>query len=216
MTKERILVCCALPDDAAVGAGGTIAKYVKEGKFVKTLVFSYGELGQAHLLPELVRDLKRKEAEEADKILGGNGVEFLGLDEGDFVKQAVQPVVRRHLKALLEIEKPNKIFVHSPDDPQPSHRAVHKIITSLVKALKLDAELYSFDVWSPMSFLNRGKPKLIVNTTGTMDQKVRAIDAHVTQRKLFVGHLLDLKVHIKDYYNGSLNGCRYAEVFVRL
>lgn len=216
MSKERILICCALPDDATVGAGGTIAKYAKEGKIVKTLVFSYGELSQAHLLPELVRKMKSKEAKKADKILGGSGVEFLGLKDGEFLQEAVQPKVRRRLKAILENEKPTKIFVHSPDDPQPSHRAVHKIITSLLNALKMKVKLYSFHVWSPLSVLNRGKPKLIVNTTSTMALKAKAIEVHKSQKRLFLGHLLSLKVHIKDYYNGSNHGYRYAEVFVRL
>lgn len=37
------MVFCAHPDDEVLGAGGTIAKYAREGKKVIAVIFSYGE-----------------------------------------------------------------------------------------------------------------------------------------------------------------------------
>lgn len=216
MKKERILVCCALPDDAAVGAGGTIAKYSREGKKVRTLIFSYGEMSAPHLQPEVVREMHSEEAEEADKLLGGSGVHILGLTEGQFVKQCIQPKMRKVLKDILEKEKPDKIFIHAEDDPQPGHRAVHKIVCSMVKAIGLKTELYSFDVWSPYNFKHRDKPKLIVDISTTFKQKIKAIEAHKSQQRLFVGQLMKVKSYVKDYFNGFNHNTKYAEVFVKL
>jgi len=214
--SQRILVCCALKDDAAVGAGGTIAKYAKEGKEVRVIVFSYGELGQGYLKPELVRKFHIKEAKEANEILGGQGVLFLGLREGKFVQEAVQPPMRKRLKNLLEEYRPHKIFLHAADDPQPGHRAVHKIMRSLVKAMNLNCEMYSFDVWSPVSFKHRNEPKLVVDISKVFDKKLAALNAHKSQHRLVVGPLLRLKTIIKDWFNGLKHGCKYAEVFVKL
>lgn len=216
MPKERILICCASGDDAAVGAGGTIAKYSKEGTIVKTLVFSYGELSQLHLKPEIVRAMHIKEAKEADRLLHGKGVEFLGLTEGKFVKEAVQPDMRRRIKAILDREQPTKIFTHSADDPQPGHRAVHKIICSMVKAIKLPCELYSFDVWSPVGFKHRDRPRLVVDISKTFDLKLAAIAAHKSQERIVIGPLLKANVSVKDFLNGFTYGVRYAEVFLKL
>jgi len=138
------------------------------------------------------------------------------LKEGKFVKEAVQPKVRKRLKDLLAEFKPSKIFIHSADDPQPGHRSVHKIICSLVKALELDVELYSFDVWSPISFRHRNRPKLIVDISKTFNQKIDALAVHKSQTRLFVGHLLKFKVVAKDWFNGLKHQYKYAEVFVKL
>ena len=42
--KEAVLFLCAHNDDQLIGAGGTIAKYAKEGKKIVTIVFSFGEI----------------------------------------------------------------------------------------------------------------------------------------------------------------------------
>ena len=216
MPKERILVCCASSDDAAVGAGGTIAKYAKQGHRVRTLVFSYGELSQPHLRPELVRATHLKEAKKADSILRGGGVEFLGLTEGRFIKEAIAPSMRTRLKLILEREKPTKIFTHAADDPQPGHRAVHKIICSMVKALGMKTELYSFDVWNFITFKHRNRPRLVVDISKTFPEKLEAMGAHVSQQRIFIGPLLKFNISIKDFVNGFNHNCRFAEVFLKL
>ena len=38
-----IMVFAAHPDDEVIGAGGTIAKYAREGRQVVSVIFSYGE-----------------------------------------------------------------------------------------------------------------------------------------------------------------------------
>ena len=84
--KPTILVIGAHSDDPTFGAGGTIAKYASEGKKIKTIIFSYGELSPPHLKPEIVRERRTKEANQADKILKGKGVMFLGVKDGRFLQ----------------------------------------------------------------------------------------------------------------------------------
>jgi len=53
--KESILVFSAHSDDFVIGAGGTIAKYVREGKKVQAIVFTYGEKSHPWLKGEVVQ-----------------------------------------------------------------------------------------------------------------------------------------------------------------
>ena len=78
MGKDDILVFCAHSDGKILGPGGTLAKYAKEGKKVRSIIFSYGEYSQPHLKKEIIINRRIKEAEEADKAIKGKGVQFLG------------------------------------------------------------------------------------------------------------------------------------------
>ena len=84
MKKEIIIFFCAHNDDHIIGAGGTLAKYVKEGKEVYTIIFSYGEGSHPHFKRRVAVEMRVKESARATKILGGKPVVYLGLREGHF------------------------------------------------------------------------------------------------------------------------------------
>ncbi len=69
MSKDTILVVCAHNDDQLFGAGGTLAKYVKEGKRVVVVIFSYGELSHPWLKKDSIQKTRLDECEESDKII---------------------------------------------------------------------------------------------------------------------------------------------------
>ena len=77
MNKLDILVFAAHPDDAELGAGGTIAKEVALGKKVGVVDLTRGELGTRGT-PEI----RAKEAQKAAEILGLAVRENLGLADG--------------------------------------------------------------------------------------------------------------------------------------
>lgn len=74
MTKRRMLIAYAHPDDESFGSGGLIAKYVQAGVEVYYLCATNGELGS--IPPEMegqypsVAELRRAELDRAAEILG--------------------------------------------------------------------------------------------------------------------------------------------------
>ena len=62
MKAERILILCAHPDDQIIGVGGTIAKYVKEGKSVRVVEFSSGQKSISWLKEEVMKQRRKKES----------------------------------------------------------------------------------------------------------------------------------------------------------
>lgn len=213
--KENILFICAHNDDQIIGGGGTFAKYAKEGKTVKTVIFSYGEKSHPHLKRNVIVETRINEAKESDRILGGKGLMFLGLNEGRFTKEIASKSIKEKIIDLIKQEKPTKIFTHSVDDPHPDHQAVHKLMAVITNELKLK-NVYTFDVWNPLKFLKRNVPKLVVDITETFNKKIKAYEAHESQINLPGMIPFRFRIHLDAFLNGFTNHCRYAEVFHKL
>ena len=214
MAKETILILCAHNDDNVFGMGGTIAKYASEGKTVKTVVFSYGEKSHPHLKPQVITKIRVKEAQQSDKIIGGKGVQFLGLKEGKFKEEIEKKAIKAVIKKIIEKEKPTKIFTHSINDAHPDHRAVYYFVNELIDEIKYKGDIYLFGVWSPVRIKNRNLPKMVVDVTKTFKKKIDAIKLHQSQQVTIVGLLWN--VYMKAIMNGYSHNCRYAEVFYKL
>ncbi len=212
--QETILVICAHNDDNVIGAGGTIAKYVKSGKNVITIIFSYGEKGIPWLKEIESIKTRVKEAKSADKILGIDKTYFFGLKEGSFVEEAKKKGIVEKLGRFIKITKPEKIFTHSMDDPHPDHMAVTKIVIETVEKLNYSCDIYSFDVWNPFNIRKRMMPKLVVDITKTMKYKLRAFRRHKSQK--LVQWIMVPAIYARAIANGIENGTRYAEVFIKI
>jgi LmbE family N-acetylglucosaminyl deacetylase len=213
---ETILFVCAHNDDQIIGGGGTFAKYAKEGKAVKTVIFSYGEKSHPHLKRKVIVQKRLQEARESNKILGGKDLIFLGLNEGKFLKEAQTKEVREQLAELIKKEQPTKIFTHSVDDPHPDHQAVHKIMFDIIHGEKLRMPVYTFDIWNPLKVLKRNVPKLVVDVTKTFQLKLEAYEAHESQVNLPALLPFRIRMYVDAWLNGWANNCKYAEVFHKM
>jgi LmbE family N-acetylglucosaminyl deacetylase len=218
MPKETILVITAHNDDHIIAAGGTLAKYAREGKKVRTIIFSYGETSHPHLDPRYIAEERYSESIESDKLLGGSGVVYFGLKEGRFLQEFTKRKIGPKLISLINREKPGKIFTLGPDDAHPDHNAVNKIITGLIKNKKIKCPVYAFEVWSAIKLRRRHAPKLVVDVTKTYPAKVKAMLAHKSQFKHITQFmtLLRFTTWLRALINGWNNNCAYAEIFYKL
>ncbi len=180
--KESVLVCSAHSDDFVLGAGSTIAKYAKEGKKVHCLVFSYGEMSHPWLKPKEVQQMRLKEAQDAAKLLGAT-VEFLDLQEGNFLKETEKKKAVKKFIEKVKRRKVNKVFTHSSEDPHPDHRAVHKITLQSFEQLSKAQrpEVYVYSVWNPIEF-NTDFPALCVDIKGYFKIKAEALKKFPSQK----------------------------------
>ena len=190
-SRESILVVCAHSDDQLIGAGGTIAKYAREGKKVHTIIFSFGEKSHPWLQRRVTVEMRVREAHGADKVVGGRGVTFLGLTEGKFLEE-------------LASKK-------SIDDPLPDHRAVYKSLMDVLNKTDFKGEVYSFNVWNPLTIKNRKRPRMIVDISKTFKCKIEALRCFKSQRMA----LLQLvpAVWIRAIKNGFSSDFKYGEKF---
>lgn len=211
---EKILVIAAHNDDPIFGAGGTLAKYAKEGKKIKTIIFSYGELSHPQLKPEIIIKTRKRETNKADKILGGQGVEYMDMRDANMLLHIRKPEIKQKLIYLVQKENPDKIFTHGANDLHTHHIVIYQLIKKLIKENKINCPVYSFDIWNILKLRKRSIPTLVVDITDTFQTKIEALRTHKSQINTLMS--LGWVIHFKARMNGWNNNVKYAEVFDKI
>ena len=101
------------PDDVEISMGGTVAKMVRTGISVGILDLSNGEP-----TPEGSVEIRAKEAENAQKILGADFRITLDMPNR-YIFDSVNN--RKKVAAVIREHKPRAIFTHYWDDYHPDH-----------------------------------------------------------------------------------------------
>lgn len=215
MKPETVLFLCAHNDDQIVGAGGTVAKYTKEGKKVITVIFSFGEMSNPLEQDKITRKTRVIESKRAAKVLGESEIYYLGLKEGKFTREIESKRIHEKIEKLIKRTKPKKIFTHSIDDPHPDHQAIYKFTLELANELDFKGEIYTYNVWNYIfNFRKRDSPKLVVDITDTLNTKVKAFKLHKSQSLARFSHMWG--IYLKAMLRGLENHVKYAEVFYKI
>jgi N-acetylglucosamine malate deacetylase 1 len=212
--SKSVIAFCAHNDDHIIGAGGTLAKYAREGFDVIAVIFSYGELTHPWLQRKVAIKMRVEESRRADRILGMGRVYFFGIQEGKFGIEIRAQKIKQRIKRIIAVIRPEKVFTHSPDDPHPDHREVCRSVTEIMEEIKYSCDVYSFDVWNPFNVRLRDRPRLVVDITKTFGQKVKSLSVHKSQWMARI--TLTPVVFLRAFLHGLDAGVRYAEVFVKL
>jgi len=212
--KKTVIVFCAHSDDQIFGPGGTMAKYASQGIDVVSVIFSYGELSHPWIKRRVTAEIRENEAKEADKVIGGKEVLFLGINESTFEKDADAEWVSSKMEHIIRQYNPVKIFTHSGDDIHSAHRAVHKATMKAIRKTDYKFDAYSFDVWNPLNFKGRNQPKMYVDITGTFKLKIKALDCFRSQWASML--MLLWSVYFRALLNGLEADCKYAERFSKI
>ncbi|RYC51359.1 bacillithiol biosynthesis deacetylase BshB1 [Flagellimonas olearia] len=183
--KLDILVFGAHPDDAELGAGGTIAKEVSRGKKVGIVDLTRGELGTRGSA-----ELRDKEAAKAAKILGIAVRENMEFDDGFFVND------REHQMEIIKMirkYRPEIVLCNAVDDRHIDHPKGSKLVSDacfLSGLVKIDTQMDGDDEWQEpwrpklvyhfIQWKNL-EPDFVVDVSGFMETKVDAIMAYASQ-----------------------------------
>ena len=198
--KVRIIMFGAHPDDCDERAGGTAALFASMGYAVKFVSVTNGDAG--HQADRGVTLAKRRlaEAKEAGKRLG---VSYDVLDNHD---GQLLPTLAVRLQIIRKIREWNAdvVLAPRPNDYHPDHRytgvlvqdaaymvAVPNVAPETPALKKNPVFIYFQDFFQrPNPF----RPDITVDITNVFDQKVHALDAHVSQVYEWlpwIGHYLD-------------------------
>ena len=185
-----VLALGAHPDDVELQAGGTLARWAREGARVEIACFTAGEKG-AHdpaTDPAELGRRRRREAEAAARALGAAGVRFLGAIDGELeATMALRLAVARLVRAL----QPDVVVGHDPWRRwllHPDHRAAGTLTLDGVVAARdpLYAPELAAEGLSPhrprtVLLFGTDAPDEAVDVTATMDAKLAALRAHASQ-----------------------------------
>lgn len=120
--KAHALIIMPHPDDAEFGAGGTVARWTRQGKQVVYVVCTRGEKGTSDrsIRPEQLAQIREKEQRAAADVLGVRAVVFLGYpdqgleDTSSFRKDIVRNI-RRYRPEIVVSSDPYRRYLWHRD-----------------------------------------------------------------------------------------------------
>ncbi len=124
----RVLAVGAHPDDVEIWSGGTLAMYAEEGNEVYMAYVTDGQVGSPTLSPQEISAIRKKEAEEACKVIGARMI-WLGFrDEFFFYNKETRLAI---LNMMRQVD-PDVIITHYyPDPSSPDHSNVGQSVNDV-------------------------------------------------------------------------------------
>lgn len=203
-----VLAIFAHPDDVELTVGGTLLKMKSLGYQTGVLDVTRGEMGTRG-----TADVRAKEAKEAARILKLDVRENLELPDGHVW---LTEETRTKLVRILRRLKPKILLTHQMDDPHPDHNHITQIVREaarLASMQKYDQENEQERIKAPIVahsiFSMRVVPSFIVDITGFVEQKTKAISAHKSQFYNPNSKELETRLTSKGFIQELENRSRY-------
>ena len=184
----RVIVFGAHPDDCDLDAGGTAALWAAKGHQVKFVSVTNGDAGHQSEGGGALARRRRAEAQEAGRRFGIAEYEVLDNHDGE-----LEPTLAVRQQVIRRIRRWNAdvVIAPRPNDYHPDHRytgvlvqdtaymvVVPNVCPDTPPLRKNPVFLYSQDSFQrPNPF----RPDVAVAIDPVIDQKIRALDAHVSQ-----------------------------------
>lgn len=204
MSRHRLLLVFAHPDDETFVAGGVCRRYADAGAEVVLVTATRGEAGTCGTPPLCSREelAARRETElrEAARILGLSEVHLLDYRDAE-LGEASASAIRGELAAVIRRHRPQVLLTFDPQgmSGHPDHVAISRFATDAV-ALAADpqhddatrAHQVSRVLWNgpiapwrvtepdDLSLLNGAD--FVIDTSAARHAKAEALRAHRTQR----------------------------------
>ncbi len=188
---DTVLVVTPHPDDAEGGAGGTIAKWTREGKKVVLVVCTNGDKGTSDktLKPEKLAAIREKEQLDAAEVLGLEEVVFLrfpdqNLEDCRELRLALCRQIRKHRPDLVVTIDPTPRYIQHRDHYMAGRVTLDAVFPYARDYLAfpelMEEGLEPFKVREVWLFRPQ-EPDTYVDIEDTFVTKVDALYCHVSQ-----------------------------------
>ena len=188
---NTVLVVTPHPDDAEGGAGGTIAKWTREGKKVVLVVCTNGDKGTSdtNLKPEKLAAIREKEQLDAAEVLGLEEVVFLrfpdqNLEDCREFRLALCRQIRKHRPDLVVTIDPTPRYIQHRDHYMAGRVTLDAVFPYARDYLAfpelVEEGLEPFKVREVWLFRPQ-EPDTYVDIEDTFVTKVDALYCHVSQ-----------------------------------
>ena len=144
---SRILVLSPHTDDGEIGAGGTIARFVDEGKEIYYVAFSSCKASVPKGFPE---DVLKIECKKATSILGIKPENVILLEYEVRTFPLHRQEILDDMLALNRQIKPELVLVPSSNDIHQDHQVIY---AEALRAFKKNASIWGYEhPWNNLTF----------------------------------------------------------------
>jgi N-acetylglucosamine malate deacetylase 2 len=185
--ERHILVVFPHPDDEAFGVSGTLALHAENGTPITYACLTLGEMGRNMGKPpfanrETLPLIRKKELEEACKIIGINDLRLLGFRDKTIEFEDEEMLADR-ISAIISETNPSLIITFYPGySVHPDHNACGAAVIRAVERLPLEKRPTVHCVaFSKNCEQEIGNPDVINDVSAVIDKKIAAIKAHRSQ-----------------------------------
>ena len=174
LTGKRVLSLAPHPDDESIGCGGSLALHAQAGDPIKVVFLTNGAKGDStgKVDKEEYVALRRSEAEEACKCLGITDVEFWGYEDRELAGSKGKLT---RLMALLNNFNPELVYVPSPLEFHPDHRAAAFLLQDAIRSYEPIFNVACYEANQPL------RVNVLVDITPVLDIKRKAINCYQSQ-----------------------------------
>lgn len=193
---KKILIFGAHPDDIELGAGGTVARYIKEGASVLMVVVTTPS-------PERVEECK-----SAAKILGSE-LKMMSIPQEQLVN--IRSLVVK-FDNIIEDFQPDEIFTHWINDSHQEHRYITQAV--IAASRKNSASVYMYEETIPSGITpNSFNAQLFIDISDEIELKLKAIEINESQFMPNRGQEWLEAVRGRCSFRGYQISVNYAESF---
>ena len=228
---DRAMVVFAHPDDAEIGSGGVIAKWVAAGCEVTYVLCTNGGAGTSDrsLTPGELMDQRAREQRAAADFMGVKNLLMLGYPDGGLQdsREFLGDVVR-----AIRQYRPHTVFAHDPyrmkGFQHRDHRKAGIATTDAVYPYARDhlhfPEQITRDGLEPhkvreLWYWGMDEPDVIVDVTDSIDRQIAGLIRHESQVSGFnvpAGHTIGERVKKNAAEHAEGYGFQYGAVYRRL
>ncbi len=222
---NTILVVTPHPDDAEGGAGGTIAKWTRDGKRVVLVVCTNGDKGTSDrtLEPARLAEIREEEQRRAAEVMGVEEVVFLrfpdqNLEDCREFRLAISREIRRLRPDLVLTIDPYRPYVRHRDHYMTGRVTLDAVFPYARDHLAfpelIEEGLEPFNV-SEVWLFRPAAPDLYIDITDTFETKFDALYCHVSQMGS-PREVREPRERVRAAEDGKRNGGGLAERFKRI
>ena len=223
---QRVMVITAHPDDSEFGAGGTVARLVKDGCEVTYVIATNGNKGSGDrtMTSERLARIRAEEQRNAARTLGVRRVEFLGYPDCEVedtrdLRRDVTREIRRWRPDLVIAQNPQRTY--NLYASHRDHRVAAGVALDCIYPLARDHMAFPelMPEFEPhkvreVYLMQWDNPHIVVDITDVMDLKLKSLACHVSQVGDFAG--VESRIRERSAEIGRAKGYTYAEAFDRI
>lgn len=207
--NKTIVVFAPHADDEVLGVGGTISKKAEDGDNVVVCIACDGE----------DKETRRKEAEEASKIMGVSELLFLGLPDLGLDRLRHEDINSKVLE-VIEKYKPEEVYTPHIADLHTDHRALTEAVMVAIRPKYKFSPKWAFTYetlsetgWNYLDARNEFSPNVYVDISETMWKKKEALNRHSSQIFNYPSCRSLEAIEALAVYRGTQAEMKYAEAF---